>query len=43
MIMYDPKGGDDDTITTLFNTLNMVGQFWVNALPQAAKILCAIR
>jgi hypothetical protein len=43
MIMYDPKGGDDDTITTLFNTLNMVGQFWVNALPQAANILCAFR
>ncbi len=33
MIMYDPKGGYDDTITTLFNAFNMVGQFGVNALP----------
>ena len=33
MIMYDPKGGDDDTITTLLNTLNMVGHFGANALP----------
>ena len=33
MIMYDPKGGDDDTITTLFNAFNVAGQFGVNALP----------
>jgi len=31
--MYDPKGGDDDTITALFNTLHMVWHCGVNALP----------
>ncbi len=33
MIMYDPKGGYHDTISTLFNALHMVGQFGANALP----------
>ena len=33
MIMDNPSGGYDHTITTLFNAFNMVGQFGVNALP----------
>ena len=33
MIMYDPKGGYHDTISTLFKALHMVGQFGANALP----------
>ena len=33
MIMYDPEGRYDDTITTLFKTLHMVWQFGANALP----------
>jgi len=33
MIMDNPSGGYDDTITTLFNAFNVVGQFGVNALP----------
>jgi hypothetical protein len=41
--MYDSQGSYDDTITTLFNAFDMVGQSWVNALPQATKILRAFR
>jgi hypothetical protein len=33
MVMYDPGGRYDDTITALFKTLHMVGQSGVNALP----------
>ena len=43
MVMYDPAGCYDDTITTLFKTLHVVRQSGVKALPQAAKILCATR
>ena len=43
MVMNDPSGRDDDTITALLKTFHMVGQFGVNALPQATKILCIIR
>lgn len=33
MVMYNPEGRYDDTITTLFKTLHMVGQSGVSALP----------
>ena len=33
MVMYEPEGRNDDTITTLFKTLHMVGQFGADALP----------
>ena len=41
--MNEPKGGYDDPITALFNTLYMVRHVRVNALPQTTNVLCTFR